>query len=128
MSFPVYLRWGPLTIHPHFLFESMAYFVGFRIFLRLRRGAEHLTESVRWSVVAAAIVGALLGSKLLAWAEEPQPGWQFFLGGKTIVGGLLGGMIAVEWRTPACCWRAIRTTQIKMPTASLSRFSEERKF
>lgn len=97
MAFPYYFRVGPLTVHPHFLFESLAYFVGFRIFLRLRRGAEHLGDSVRWSVLAAAIVGALAGSKLLAWAEDPQPGWQFFFGGKTIVGGLLGGMIAVEW-------------------------------
>lgn len=88
---------GSLTIHPHFLFESLAYFVGFRIFLRLRRGGEHLAESTRWSVLTAAIVGAMVGSKLLAWAEDPQPGLQFFLGGKTIVGGLLGGTAAVEW-------------------------------
>src|SRR5207247_642016 len=97
LHFPVSFRLGPLTIPAHLLFESLAYFAGFRIFLLLRRRGEHLGESMRWSVLAAAIVGALVGSKLLAWAEHPDPGWQALFAGKTIVGGLLGGMAAVEW-------------------------------
>ena len=49
-----------------------------------------------------AIFGALIGSKLLAWVESPQeyfgrfPDWHRLLGGKTIVGGLLGGWVGVE--------------------------------
>ncbi len=44
----------------------------------------------------------MIGSKLLAWIEaSPEEllqinGWQSLLGGKTIVGGLLGGWVAVE--------------------------------
>ena len=44
-----------------------------------------------------------LGSKLLYWLEDPAATlahWNdliFLLGGKTIVGGLLGGLIGVEW-------------------------------
>jgi prolipoprotein diacylglyceryltransferase len=53
-------------------------------------------------VVAAAIVGGFMGSHLLAAFEDPfaladhwsQP--YLLFGGKTIVGGLIGGLIAVE--------------------------------
>ena len=53
-------------------------------------------------IVAAAAVGALFGSRLLGILEqEPAMGaltWRAFLlpGGKTIVGGLLGGWLLVE--------------------------------
>jgi prolipoprotein diacylglyceryltransferase len=49
------------------------------------------------------VLGAAIGSKLLAWFEDPAvlarrwTDWQFLLGGKTMVGGLLGGTMAVEW-------------------------------
>jgi phosphatidylglycerol:prolipoprotein diacylglycerol transferase len=48
------------------------------------------------------VAGAALGSKLLYWLEDPQLTWQNFrdpaylMGGKTIVGALIFGMIAVE--------------------------------
>jgi phosphatidylglycerol---prolipoprotein diacylglyceryl transferase len=57
---------------------------------------------VRWAVVAAAVAGAALGSRLLFLLEDPQLTWQNFrdpaylMGGKTIVGALIFGMIAVE--------------------------------
>lgn len=52
-------------------------------------------------LIAATAVGALVGSRVLGLLEEaPARGlaWKDFLqpGGKTIVGGLLGGWIAVE--------------------------------
>jgi hypothetical protein len=31
VSFPVYLPIGDLRLHPHFVFEALAYFVGFRL-------------------------------------------------------------------------------------------------
>jgi len=54
-------------------------------------------------VVVAAIVGAALGSKLLCWIQHPVETWAHradlgaLLHGKSIVGGLLGGLVAVEW-------------------------------
>lgn len=54
-----------------------------------------------WLIVGAAI-GASLGSKLLYWLENPvwllliPEHWRDLLAGKTIVGGLLGGLIGVE--------------------------------
>ena len=101
ISFPVYL--GPWHVHPHVVFETLAYFVGFRLYLWLRRRrGDVITDSTRWSVIAAAIAGAALGSKLLFWLEDPGQTWQhlgdlsFLLAGKTIVGGLAGGLIGVE--------------------------------
>lgn len=53
-------------------------------------------------MVVAAIAGAALGSRVLYWLEDPQQTlahWRevsYLLGGKTVVGGLIGGWIAVE--------------------------------
>jgi phosphatidylglycerol---prolipoprotein diacylglyceryl transferase len=104
MHFPVYIRLFGFSIHPHFLFESLAYSIGFLVFrfLKLRLG-DGVPQDVRWSVIAAAALGAAAGSKLLYWLEDPQriiTHWNNFAivwGGKTIVGGLIGGLIAVEW-------------------------------
>jgi phosphatidylglycerol---prolipoprotein diacylglyceryl transferase len=102
--FPFYFRLGSLQIHPHWVFESLAYFIGFRCYLRLRKtSGDHLDNSHRLWIVAAAIVGAALGSKLLYWLENPLltlQNWNnpyYLMAGKTIVGGLIGGLLAVEW-------------------------------
>jgi len=99
VHFPVFIG----GIHPHFLFEGMGYAFGFIIFLWLRgKRGDSVDLPLRWSVVAAAFVGGALGSKILYWAEDPAATaahWREFtylMGGKTIVGGLLGGWIAVE--------------------------------
>jgi phosphatidylglycerol:prolipoprotein diacylglycerol transferase len=99
VHFPVYM-WG---IHPHFLFEAAGYVAAFVIFVWLRetRG-DAIDVPMRWSVIAAAFVGGALGSKILYWTEDPAATaahWREFtylMGGKTIVGGLIGGWIAVE--------------------------------
>jgi phosphatidylglycerol:prolipoprotein diacylglycerol transferase len=53
-------------------------------------------------VIAAAIAGAALGSKILFWLEDPQltrhnlSNPAYLMGGKTIVGALIFGLISVE--------------------------------
>lgn len=103
MQFPVYLPLGPLRLHPHAVFETLAYAIGFRTYLWLRRrSGDVIADGTRWSIVAAAIAGAAIGSKILYWFEDPVATWQhlsdpvYLLQGKTIVGGLVGGLIAVE--------------------------------
>jgi prolipoprotein diacylglyceryltransferase len=103
MTFPVYLHLGSLVIHPHWVFESLAYTAGFYLYRRLRRQRGDVIDSRarRW-VTTAAIIGGFAGSRLLSAFEDPlvlvdhwrQP--HLLLGGKTIVGGLVGGLIAVE--------------------------------
>jgi len=99
VHFPVYL-WG---IHPHLLFEAAGYSVAFVTFLWLRgRRGDAIDVPLRWSVMAAAFVGGALGSKILYWAEDPAATlthWRdpmYLMGGKTIIGGLIGGWITVE--------------------------------
>lgn len=103
MSFPVYLQFGSLRLHPHWVLETLAYAVGFRVYLWLRKRSGDVLEDVdRWWVIAAALMGAVAGSKLLYWLEDPGQTFAhrydlgFLLGGKTIVGGLTGALFVVE--------------------------------
>ena len=102
-SFPFFFELGGLRLPAHFVFEALAYAVGFRLYLWQRaRSGDFLTTSTRWTVVAAGIVGAALGSKGLYLLGDPATTAQhlsdpfYLMGGKTIVGGLLGGWVAVE--------------------------------
>lgn len=103
MSFPAYLHLGSLDVHPHWIFESLAYTAGFYLYRHLRRQSGDVIDSrARWWVIIAAMMGGFAGSRFLSAFEDPvflvdhwlQP-W-LLLGGKTIVGGLVGGLIAVE--------------------------------
>lgn len=98
--------WWPWpSVHPHLLFEVVAYAVGFRLY----RGAPvtSVPTEARIALLVAAAVGAAAGAKLLFWLEDPaatwahraDPAWLF--SGRTIVGALLGGWAATEvgkWR------------------------------
>jgi len=100
VTFPVVVP-GPFGVHT--LTDLIAYSIGFQLFLWQRR---HLGDTIdtraRWTVVAAAVFGAAIGSKVLFWLENPAEtlaNWQnplFLFGGKTVVGGLIGGLIGVE--------------------------------
>ena len=88
---------GPL----HVIFELLGYLAGSLLYIRARqKSGDFLPDSLRSTIVCAVFVGAALGSRLLACLEHPQTfRWHalFLLdGGRTIVGGVLGGWIAVE--------------------------------
>jgi phosphatidylglycerol:prolipoprotein diacylglycerol transferase len=105
LRFPVHLHVGPVELPLHLLLESLAYLIGFRLYLwqRQRRG-DHLGERTRGWVVVAAVLGAAAGSKLVYWLSDPWLAAQraaagdvpFLMGGKSIAGALAGGLIAVE--------------------------------
>jgi prolipoprotein diacylglyceryltransferase len=87
----------------HVLFEALAYAVAFRVYVvRREQTGDFLDTHTRWMIVAAAIAGAVIGSKLLYWLEDPMRtahewrNFNYLLGGKTVVGALLGGTLAVE--------------------------------
>ena len=92
---------GPLL---HAAFELLAYVTGFalsrRAWAREKRAFASRPGSA-WIAVAA-ILGAALGSKALFLLQFPDfvgarfPSAEALLGGKTIVGGLLGGLVGVE--------------------------------
>jgi phosphatidylglycerol---prolipoprotein diacylglyceryl transferase len=101
MIFPQYIHIGAVALHPHTVFETLAYFIGFRIYVWTRDKSVYSAAQSLWLVIAAA-AGAAAGSKLLYWLEDPaltiERYWDpvYLMEGKTIVGGLLGGLIGVE--------------------------------
>jgi phosphatidylglycerol---prolipoprotein diacylglyceryl transferase len=100
VSYPVYVPIGPWQVHPHLFFETLSYFIGFRVYLWLRRRAgDTVIVPHRWATLSCAAAGAALGARGLAWLANPEatldlPG--IMGGGKTIVGGLAGGLLGVE--------------------------------
>ena len=100
----------PIGSHPvwHPVFETLAYAAGYAVFRHLRSNqGDVVAEPQRWTVLAAAAVGALIGARLLGLAEQwptVMQAWNqgrilallISPGGKTIVGGLLGGWLGVE--------------------------------
>jgi len=102
MTFPVYFWLGSLRIHPHILFEFLAYSIALRLVLRhLRQDA--IAPSQRSSVMVGGMLGALIGAKVLVGLQHLDLIWQhpqelglIILQGKTIVGAILGGLIGVE--------------------------------
>lgn len=95
--------WWPQTwIHPHFVFEVLAYSVGFQLLLRQRRRGDPVPVEQRVWLLVAAVAGAAAGAKLLFWLEDPAATWahrldpSWLFSGRTIVGALLGGWFATE--------------------------------
>lgn len=97
----------------HVWLELLAYAVGAQWYrLNLRRplsGVASPGPLQRWAVIAGAVFGAAVGSKLLyvlqylpALTVQPAVTWW---SGKTIAGGLLGGLIGVEVAKRATGWR-----------------------
>ncbi|WP_309119969.1 prolipoprotein diacylglyceryl transferase family protein [Paenibacillus sp.] len=122
MSFPVYIAIGSWQLHPHIVFESLSYFIGFRVYLwsRTKGGIPPL---VGLQIIAGAMVGAAAGSKLLFWLEDPlltashvaAGDWTALLAGKTIVGGLLGGLIGVELAKKLAGWKSSTGDDFVLP-------------
>lgn len=103
LTLPVIFHVFGLALPAHMVMESLAYIVGFRLYLLFRQAqTDSFSDSARLTVMIGAIIGAALGSKLLGFLEHPEL-WPlamenplYFLAAKTILGGLLGGIIGVE--------------------------------
>jgi phosphatidylglycerol---prolipoprotein diacylglyceryl transferase len=102
MEFPAYLTIGVVKLHPHPVFESIAYFVSLRLALvRFRKST--VQPEQRGIVIAGGLIGGMLGAKLLAivqhldllWTGQANIG-MLLISGKTIVGALLGAVFGVE--------------------------------
>lgn len=97
MTFPITI----FDIHLHLIFEILAYSIGYRFYVFLRnKSVDLISDEGRLWIFIGAASGAFLGSHLLGILENPSQWNQlnliYFMGNKTIVGGLLGGLIGVE--------------------------------
>lgn len=104
MEFPLTLRVGQLELSAHGFFELASYVVGFVMLSRVRqRDGDVVKHEERSALNVAAILGGALGSKLVQWLSDPAWLWAHatelaaWMSGKSLVGGLLGGTLAVEW-------------------------------
>ncbi len=103
MQFPVHITIGHTRILLHSILEPLAFFIGFRYFLFLRRREGDVIDSPnRIWIFVGAVLGAFIGSRLIGGLENlPQlkaagsVGWHFYQN-KTVLGGFLGGLLGVE--------------------------------
>ncbi len=103
MKFPLNLTFGSLEIDSHLLFEILAYSIGFRYYLSLRKKySDPISNENRIWIFIGAVAGALIFSRVLGIIENfpvissGNLTFIHYLSNKTIVGGLLGGLIGVE--------------------------------
>lgn len=101
MHYPLQFPIGQGYLSAHLLFEMLAYILGYRLYVWQRAHTHDLIsdENRAWIFIGAA-AGAFLGSHGLGMLEHPDylasRNWYLWLGNKTILGGLLGGLIGVE--------------------------------
>lgn len=90
------------TINVHLILEYLAFFIAFRYYVLLRRKSEDSIDSKnRLSIILGAAIGALIGSRLIGYLENPLveftlPNLIQLVNSKTIMGGLFGGLLGVE--------------------------------
>ena len=93
----------------HFVLETAAYLVGARIYWRLARHGPQAPVEDRLLLLGGAVLGALLGSKLLHLMEHlpallERNDLALWLGGKSVLGGFIGGTLGVELVKRAVGW------------------------
>ena len=90
------------NINIHLVLEYLAFFIGFRYYLFLRRrSTDAISTTNRLSIILGAALGALIGSRLVGFLENPMVEFTKenliqLLNAKTIMGGLFGGLLGVE--------------------------------
>jgi len=88
----------------HGVFEMLALGIGAAFYRYQRRlaGAGSVLHGSEFAVAVGCIFGAAIGNKMVFWIEMPHLLVQYWntptllLGGQSMVGGLLGGLIGVE--------------------------------
>lgn len=102
-QYPWSIAIGGTKIIWHVIMEYLAFFIGFRyyVWLRKKQGDFINSENRIWILIGA-IAGALVGSRLVGGLESisqlriaPNK-WLHFYGNKTVVGGFVGGLFGVE--------------------------------
>lgn len=101
LHFPWEITVAEKPIFLHIIFEYLAFFIGIRYYYFLKKRSNDVINSTnRLWILLGAMIGALLGSRLVAAFEIKDfftPfSWLAFYGNKTVLGGFLGGLFGVE--------------------------------
>lgn len=97
---------------PHLVLEVLAYGVGARVYWRGARAQPAPAAKIdRWLLLGCALFGAAVGSKGLHVLEHlpallERNELALWLGGKSVLGGFLGGTLGVELGKKAIGWRS----------------------
>ena len=102
MHLPLIPRLFGVPINVHLILEYVAFFVAYQYYRFLRsKITDPISSSNRSSIILGAALGALVGSRVVAFFENPF--WDlscisllYLYNLKTIMGGLFGGLIGVE--------------------------------
>jgi phosphatidylglycerol---prolipoprotein diacylglyceryl transferase len=101
LPFPINIPIGKSFLPVHLICETLSYFVGYRYYSYLRKNnVDLIIAENRLIIFVGAALGAFIGSHLVGVLENPPLLVHFnliyFMGNKTIIGGMLGGLIGVE--------------------------------
>lgn len=103
IDFPVTIELFTVKVPIHPILEWFGIFLGMRLYVFLKRKQQNSLSTIQsLSIILGALLGALLGSKLIGTLENPQAfltaqnPFLFFWTSNTIVGGLAFGLIGVE--------------------------------
>lgn len=101
MQFPYHFTLFGETVYYHFIFETLAFIVGIRVYYYLRKkSTDSISDENRLFILVGAMLGALIGSRVIANLETPtvffSQSFLSFYENKTVAGGFLGGLFGVE--------------------------------
>jgi phosphatidylglycerol:prolipoprotein diacylglycerol transferase len=98
------------TALPHLVLEALAYFVGARVYWVQARRTARPPGVDGWLLLGGGLFGAAVGSKGLHALEHlpvllERNELSLWLGGKSVLGGFLGGTLGVELAKKAIGWK-----------------------
>ena len=102
MKIPFNLELFGITINTHLVLEYLAFFIAYRYYVLLRKSnTDTINSNNRLSIILGAALGALIGSRLVGFLENPLIELSLrnliqLFNTKTIMGGLFGGLLGVE--------------------------------
>ncbi len=87
-------------MHIHLFTDYLSIFVGMQLYFFLNKKGGLDSDKKIWYILGA-LVGALIGSRLVAALEDPYlflhpPTWLYYYANKTIIGGIAGGILGIE--------------------------------
>lgn len=95
------LHLGPVAIPVYGIAMLLAIVTGLLVY-RYNANKVGVRSGESWPVVLAAVLGGILGAKIPLWLmylyiglSTRQWSWMMIVQGRTIVGGLIGGMVGV---------------------------------
>ena len=96
-AFPIFENPGPV----HYFFETAAFITGIRVYyFQKKKTDDPISDTNRLWILVGAMIGALIGSRLIAILETPETLSQLTLmrlyQSKTVAGGFIGGLFGVE--------------------------------